>query len=145
MLRWLFRKAKKGVRDARRERQWQSWVAMRTEVSERGEVVASRAERRIADLLHAIAVPYEHEARIGPFRPDFYLPQWDLIIEFWGMDPPGSENRRRKVAYYMRGGHALINLEAEDRRELEHVLLRKLYRWDQGVFRRYEAATGRRF
>ena len=133
-------RAARARKPARESRQWAQWVELRSEVSARGERVASKAERRIADLLDAIGVPYEHEPRLCGFRPDFYVPQWDLVIEYWGMDPPGSPRRRRKVAAYLHAGHKLVNLENEDWWSLEETLLRKLYRWDQGVYHRWRAA-----
>lgn len=142
-LRWFFRAMGRRVRASRREAQWQGWVAMRTEVSRRGERVASKAERRIADLLDAIGVEYQHEPRLAEYRPDFFVPRWNLVIEYWGVDPPGSPHRRQKVAAYKRAGHDLVNLETDDWPVLEDVLLRKLYRWDQDVYRRSRAATGR--
>jgi hypothetical protein len=123
-----------------RRRQWDSWSARRTEVTRRGELVASKAERRIADCLHAAGVAYLYEPRLAGFVPDFYLPEFHLIVEYWGMDRPGSPHRRRKVAAYLRRGFHLVNLENEDWWNLEEVVLRKLYRWDRDVFRRYRAS-----
>jgi hypothetical protein len=128
-----------GPRHVRR-RQWASWQSGRTEVTLRGEVVASQAERRIGDCLHAAGVAYLYEPRIAGFRPDFYLPDLGLIVEYWGMDPPGSPHRQRKVAAYRREGYSHINLENSDWWTLEETLLRKLYRWDTDVFRRYRAS-----
>lgn len=145
LLRWLFRSARKSMRQARRAAQWSEWVDMRSEVTQRGELVASKAERRIADVLDAIGIDYEYEERIEGYVPDFLIKEWDLIIEYWGMDPPGSDKRRRKVGAYKRAGYDILNLENEDWAHLEHRLLRKLYRWDQGVFKRYTEATGIRF
>lgn len=110
----------------------------------RGEP-ARRARRqkggaRIADLLHALDIPYQHEAKACGFRPDFYVPQWRLVIEYWGVDAPGSRRRRRKVAACKRAGLDLINLENDDWWRLEDVLLRKLYRWDRDVDRRWREA-----
>lgn len=52
--------------------------------------VNSRAEKELMDffLMHklngrTIAVRYEFD--IGGFRPDFYLPEYDLFIEHWGL------------------------------------------------------------
>ena len=49
------------------------------------------SERRIAEWLaaHGIAYRYDNRFRIikgYAIRPDFYLPEHDLYIEYWGMD-----------------------------------------------------------
>ena len=58
----------------------------------RGEVVRSNSERTIADYFHrnSIRYVYEHDAvnrwnnrRIS--RPDFYLPDYGIFVEYWGM------------------------------------------------------------
>ncbi|AUX09868.1 DNA helicase IV [Halalkaliarchaeum desulfuricum] len=60
-----------------------------------GETVASRAERVIADFLFTHNVEYQYEAvatwaesaaEKGEYRPDFYLPEYDIYIEHWGID-----------------------------------------------------------
>ena len=60
-----------------------------------GETVASRAERVIADFLFTHDVAYQYEAvaawadsaaEKGEYRPDFYLPAYDIYIEHWGID-----------------------------------------------------------
>ena len=60
-----------------------------------GETVASRAERVIADFLFTHDVEYQYESvaawadsapEKGEYRPDFYLPAYDIYIEHWGID-----------------------------------------------------------
>jgi DNA helicase-4 len=64
-----------------------------------GETVASRAEKVIADFLFTNRVTYRYESIAewadtaedkGPYRPDFYLPEYDLYIEHWGLDENGE-------------------------------------------------------
>ena len=59
-----------------------------------GEVVRSRAEQRIADYLtkNNIAYQYEKTAKTDAIifkekisRPDFFLPLYDVFIEYWGL------------------------------------------------------------
>jgi DNA helicase-4 len=57
--------------------------------------VKSKAEKTIMDFLLSyrintkpISVDYEHEF-LG-FKPDFYLPQYDLYIEHWGINEKGE-------------------------------------------------------
>jgi len=60
-----------------------------------GQAVRSKGERVIADYLtrHSIAYKYEAEAMTNDWfifkskisRPDFYLPQYNLYVEYWGL------------------------------------------------------------
>jgi DNA helicase-4 len=70
----------------------------------RGEHVRSVGERIVADFLLMHNVPYTYEARadwatIGEgrdaYHPDFYLPELDTYIEYWGVD------RQENVATWM--------------------------------------------
>lgn len=103
----------------------------------RGDLVRSRGEARIADFLHRRGIAYSYEPTISGFRPDFYIPQWNLIIEYWGMDNP-EYNRRRatKTRAFRANGYALIGLDAKDWDRLEHELARKLYAFDRTIYQR---------
>ena len=70
-----------------------------TYVTLRGTEVKSRAEKLIADFLYTHQVEYRYEDRAvwansdshkAGYTPDFYLPQYDLYIEHWGIDESGS-------------------------------------------------------
>lgn len=59
------------------------------------EMVESLAEKTIADWLFAHGIEYRHEDLAtwadtagdkGGYNPDFYLPDYDLYIEHWGID-----------------------------------------------------------
>ena len=57
--------------------------------------VNSRAEKEILDFLlmhklngNSIGVKYEPD--VNGFRPDFYLPQYDLFIEHWALNAKGQ-------------------------------------------------------
>jgi|GEM_PF-1728616 len=78
------------------------YIAERREASYEtlnGETVASRAEKVIADFLFTNRVTYRYESVAGwadtaedkgPYRPDFYLPEYDIYIEHWGLDEDGT-------------------------------------------------------
>lgn len=78
------------------------YVAERAEESYEtlaGETVASRAEKVIADFLFTHEVDYRYEAIAewadgaddkDVYRPDFYLPNYNLYIEHWGLDEAGE-------------------------------------------------------
>ncbi|MEZ3170130.1 UvrD-helicase domain-containing protein [Halorubrum sp. RMP-47] len=69
-----------------------------TYVTLKGTEVKSRAEKLIADFLFTHQVEYQYEARASwadsvadkaGYTPDFYLPNYDLYIEHWGIDESG--------------------------------------------------------
>lgn len=100
----------------------------------RGDLVRSRAEARIANVLHRSGIAYDYEPIIAGFRPDFYVPAWDLVIEYWGLDTPEYNERRRvKTLAYLSEGHKLLSLEPRHWAALEDKLTRKLARFDQDV------------
>ncbi len=100
-----------------------------------GTVVQSRGERRIADYLarNRIAYHYDERYRVAGdvrIRPDFYLPEFDLYIEYWGMDTPEYvANMRKKLFLYQRAGKKLISLSYKDQDQLETILEEKLSRY----------------
>jgi hypothetical protein len=72
--------------------------------TQRGDVVRSNSERTIADYFHRndIRYVYEQDAmnrrnsrRIS--RPDFYLPDYGIYVEYWGM--LGVEDSRVRSRY----------------------------------------------
>lgn len=137
------RRSRRRRRRSRRGRSRWSWLRLqsaRTIRTRRGLLVRSHAERRVAELLDHLGIAYEYEPMMYGWYPDFYVPRWNLVIEYWGMDPPGSPKRRAKAATYRRHRHRRIDLEAEDSPRLEDVLLRKLYAFDQDVYRRARLA-----
>ena len=60
-----------------------------------GQPVRSKAERVIADYFTRHGIPYYYEAMATTndwfifkskiSRPDFYLPQYNLFVEYWGL------------------------------------------------------------
>ena len=55
---------------------------------------------------------------------DFYLPDYDTYIEFWGMpdDPGYAANMERKKAIYARAGFDLVSIEPSDLDDLSTYL-----------------------
>lgn len=93
----------------------------------RGDLVRSPAEARIADYLYARGLHYEYEADVRGFRPDFYLPDHGIVVEYWGMQPKGHPMRRRKTGAYLGAGYRLVSLEPGKEVGLEADLRRQLY------------------
>ena len=68
-----------------------------------GEEVKSYAERTIADyfLTNGISYEYEHEIR-GIGKPDFYLPDYDVVVEYWGLVEAEDESLRNRYVRNMK-------------------------------------------
>ncbi len=100
-----------------------------------GTAVQSVGEKRIADWLAARKIAYVYDerfrvARDTLIRPDFYLPEFDLYIEYWGMDTPEyNANRQKKLWLYQRAGKKLVSISFQDLPNLEAVLSLKLSRY----------------
>lgn len=97
--------------------------------------VQSRGEKRIGDWLAARNIRYEYDERMivagdRRIRPDFYLPEFDLYIEYWGMNTPEYiANMQDKKVLYQREGMKLISLSYKDLDRLEELLKEKLSRY----------------
>jgi len=95
----------------------------RPSVTLRGEVVRSHSEKVIADWLsrNGIRYTYEYPAfdRKGSMisRPDFYLPDYDVYVEYWGLAGTSWRYDRRmnwKMAEYHRNGVRYVSLYPRD-------------------------------
>ena len=114
-------------------------------VTKSGVKVRSRSEQRIADYFDSVGLRYEYERelvarfwifskRIG--RPDFYLPDYDIYVEFWGMLEVENERDRKKyersmrykIARYHRGGIRVISLYPQDLRNLDGIFRERLWK-----------------
>jgi dienelactone hydrolase len=97
-----------------------------------GTVVQSAGERQIAEWLTAHGVAYRYDAKfriIGEFqiRPDFYLPELDVYIEYWGLDTPQYKmSMYKKQALYQQEGKRLISVYPKDLPYLGRLLSDKL-------------------
>jgi hypothetical protein len=97
-----------------------------------GTVVQSEGERRIADWLTAHGIAYRYDAKfriIAEFqiRPDFYLPELDVYIEYWGMDTPQYKmSMYKKQMLYQQEGKRLISVHPPDLPGLDGLLTAKL-------------------
>ncbi len=115
----------------------------------RGVTVRSSAEKTIADYFTDNCIVYEYEPvlRGGTnhervMRPDFYLPEYDVYVEYWGMvgHPDDSkrgeyvEKMRWKMAQYREMNLRVISIEHADLRNFGDVFRGK-----------FEEATGGKF
>ena len=107
-----------------------------------GQPVRSKGERVIADYFtrQNIAYQYESEARTNYWlfsakisRPDFYLPQYNVYVEYWGLvDSPDRRTRdsyirsmRWKMAQYRKNNIAFISIYPSNLSNLDYYFRRK--------------------
>jgi hypothetical protein len=97
-----------------------------------GTLVQSEGERRIADWLAANSIAYRYDERFRilsghAVRPDFYLPELDLYIEYWGMDTADYKiGMLKKQQLYQHQGKRLISIYPADLPRLDTLLRAKL-------------------
>lgn len=97
-----------------------------------GTLVQSDGERIIAEWLaeHNIAYRYDERFRIlegHAIRPDFYLPELDVYIEYWGMDTADYKiGMLKKQQLYQQEGKKLVSLYLRDKPRLREMLGQKL-------------------
>ena len=115
-------------------RNWETQVELQKTIqADDGTVVQSEGERRIAEALTAMGVAYRYDNRFRivkgyAIRPDFYLPEHDLYIEYWGME--GNLDYRigmlQKQKLYQQAGKRLLSLYPRDLPALGALLAAKL-------------------
>jgi len=104
----------------------------KTIIAKAGILVQSDGERRIADWLtaHNIAYRYDERFRIlsgHAVRPDFYLPELDIYLEYWGMDTADYKiGMLKKQQLYQQEGKRLISIYPADKSRLDALLRDKL-------------------
>ena len=97
--------------------------------------VQSRGEKRIGDWLSRKRIEYVYDERYRiagdvSIRPDFYLPEFDLYIEYWGMQEQDYLARKSEKKFlYQRAGKKLISLDWRDLENIEAILEEKLSRY----------------
>jgi len=100
-----------------------------------GTAVQSLGEKRIADFLESegVAYVYDERYRIAEadlIRPDFYLPEFDVYIEYFGMDTPEyRDNMLKKRLLYQRTAKRLVSVSYKDDANLVDILRQKLSRY----------------
>jgi hypothetical protein len=117
-------------------RNWETKVELQKTIKARdGTIVQSDGERKIADWLADNNIGYRYDERFRildgyAIRPDFYLPEYDVYIEYWGMTTLDYKiGMMKKQKIYQHQGKRLISLYPEDRNNLDSVLQHKLSRF----------------
>ena len=104
----------------------------KTIVAKAGTLVQSHGERMLADWFsaHHIAYRYDERYRIlsgHAVRPDFYLPELDVYVEYWGMDTAEYKiGMLKKQQLYQQEGKRLISIYPADKPRLDALLRSKL-------------------
>jgi hypothetical protein len=99
-----------------------------------GVKVKSKSEKMIADCLVTHGIKYEYEKMIRTWVrgskisfPDFYLPDYDVYIEYWGM--PNDEHYNRwmkwKMAKYYEYGYTFISIYPDNLANFDLILRKK--------------------
>ena len=105
----------------------------------RGEVVKSRSEQRVADYFthNGIRYVYEQGAQTDALifkrtfaHPDFFLPDYNVYVEFWGLVSASKEYRRImkfKMAQYRKNKIRFISIYPDNLQNLDWIF-RKRFR-----------------
>lgn len=115
-------------------RNWETQVELnKTIEASNGTVVQSEGERIVADELSVMGIAFRYDNRFRivkgyAIRPDFYLPEFDLYIEYWGMEDnlDYQIGMLEKKKLYQQAGKKLVSLYARERPRLRQVLREKL-------------------
>lgn len=101
--------------DFKTQDEYEEYIRLNPPVTLNGEKVKSYGEMDIANFLfeNGIKYIYEHPYKIdtndeeyGQYFPDFYLPEYDIYIEYFGV------NRKMEVPKYFSGSHGLSAQES---------------------------------
>jgi len=111
-------------------------------VTVRGETVKSIGEKRIADYFERnnIRYVYEKEARTNAIvfsskisNPDFYLPDHNVYVEYWGLVNADDNytrtryvrNMKRKMAIYHQNNIKFISIYPRNLQNLDWIFRKK--------------------
>jgi hypothetical protein len=101
----------------------------------KGEKVRSLSEKYVADYLFTKKIDYQYEKVLVldhyTIKPDFYLPAYNVYIEFWGLldgdkNPQYWKNFRWKTEKYQKHGIKFLPLRRDDLPELVSIFPIKL-------------------
>ena len=100
-----------------------------------GHYVRSYSEMLIDNWLYHHKYVHAYEKKVFmPSLPDevvlsdFYLPEGDVYIEFWGKDDGAYNMRReRKLQLYSENNYKVINIEPDEIKILGDILQRKIF------------------
>jgi len=94
-----------------------------------GHTCVSIGHKHICDWLYLMNLNHACDREMGEsgMRSDFYLPQHRLYIEYWGGSSPHDlAEKMAKKAWFEKHDLAVIELNDEDVKDLDHVLAKLL-------------------
>ncbi|MCW4024832.1 MAG: hypothetical protein NWF01_07350 [Candidatus Bathyarchaeota archaeon] len=101
----------------------------------KGEAVKSIQEKRIADYFAEQGINYRYEDSPDYHirRPDFYLPDFDVYVEYWGLVDADDNhtrteyvrNMKRKMAIYHSRNKKLISIYPRNMNNFEWIFKTK--------------------
>lgn len=110
----------------------------------KGLMVQSEGEKKIANFLEKHHIDFDYDEVItlegrernkngylkSWIRPDFYLTEFDIIIEYWGLKGTKDYDKRtvEKKRLYKEAGKRFISISPEDLKDIEETLKIKLKR-----------------
>lgn len=114
----------------------------KTLLTKKGEEVKSNAERIIADYLTKNNIRYEYEREVKGrnlmfskqiSHPDFYMPDYDVYIEYWGLVNADDEklrseyirNMKWKMAQYYKYKIKFISIYPDNLQNLDWIFRKK--------------------
>jgi DNA-directed RNA polymerase subunit RPC12/RpoP len=117
-----------------KRRNWETQVELnKTIEAANGTVVQSKGERMIADALTGLGYAFRYDNRFRiikgyAIRPDFYLPELDVYIEYWGMESNLDYRigMLEKMKLYQQAGKKLLSIYPKDLPALTETLKEKL-------------------
>jgi len=120
-----------------KRRNWETQVELHKTIEARdGTLVQSDGERRIAEWLAANHITYRYDNRFRiikgyAIRPDFYLPELDLYLEYWGMEDnlDYQIGMLEKKKLYQQAGKRLLSFYRHEKSDLAHLLHERLSRY----------------
>jgi len=115
-------------------RNWETHVELnKTIQAANGTVVQSDGERIIAEELTTLGFTFRYDNRFRiikgyAIRPDFYLPEFDLYIEYWGMEDNLDYRigMLEKQKLYQQAGKKVLSLHAHEKPRLRELLRERL-------------------
>ena len=92
-----------------------------------GRWVRSKSEKIVADWLYEHGIRYEYERRLtNGVVCDFYLPDTDTYVEYWGRDDETyRRHRKEKEQFYSKHGFRLVSLDESDLKHVDDILRSK--------------------
>jgi hypothetical protein len=95
-----------------------------------GVKVKSKAEKTIADYFVSRSIKYEYEKMVRTWAlgskigfPDFYLPEYDVYVEYWGDPNDAHYNRcmKWKMAKYREHNYKFISIYPDNLANLDWI------------------------